>query len=131
MTRFDAATEETRRELFADAVRAHEKRESQFLTIETDAAASETGEDQPPWVQFADGLVNLDCADAELDRLKSLLGDYPEFRIEGLERPEDAEGTNVRITARADPERVAGFIDRVFIETYERPADYRAWVAAV
>ena len=128
MTRFDAATEEDRRSLFADAIRAHDERSSAFLTIETD---SEADEDRPPWVQFADGLVNLDCTDAELDRLKTLLGDYPEFRIEGLERPEDAEGTNVRIAARADPERVAGFLDRIFTESYEYPTDYRAWVAAV
>ena len=131
MTRFDAATEEDRRSLFADAIRAHDERSSTFLTAEADAAASETDEDRPPWVQFADGLLNLDCTDAELDRLKSLLDDYPEFRIEGLDSPEDAEGTNVRIAARADPERVAGFLDRIFTESYERPTDYRAWVAAV
>ena len=127
MTRFDAATEETRRGLFADAIRAHEERRSPFLTIE----AAAPNEDQQPWVQFADGLVNLDCTDAELDRLKSVLNDYPEFRIDDLERPEDAEGTNVRIAARADPERVAGFLDRIFAEVYEHPTDYRAWVAAV
>jgi hypothetical protein len=126
MTRFDAATEEARRELFADAIRAHEERGSGFLTIE-----AATDEEQPPWVQFADGLVNLDCTDDELSRVKALLGDYPEFRIEELERPEDADGTNVRIVARADPERVAGFIERILTETYERPAEFRAWVAAV
>jgi hypothetical protein len=126
VTRFDAATEAARKELFADAIRAHEERRSAFLTIE-----AATDEKQPPWVQFADGLVNLDCTDDELDRVKVLLNDYPDFRIDELERPEDAEGTNVRIAARADPERVAGFIDRLFIESYERPAEYRAWVAAV
>ncbi len=128
MTRFDATTEEGRRELFADAISAHEERHSPFLTIETD---SETGENQPPWVQFADGLVNLDCTDDELDRVKTLLEDYPDFRIDELERPDEAEGTNVRIAARADPERVAGFLDRIFAEVYERSMDYRAWVAAV
>jgi hypothetical protein len=126
MTRFDAATEETRRELFADAIRAHEERDSRFLTIE-----AATDEEQPPWMQFADGLVNLDCTDTELDRLKSMLNDYPAFRIDELERPEDADGTNVRIAARADPERVAGFFDRTFTEAYERPAEFRAWVTAV
>jgi hypothetical protein len=126
MTRFDAATADARRELFADAIRAHEERESAFLTIE-----AATDEEQPPWVQFADGLVNLDCTDDELDRTKTLLEDYPEFRIDELERPDEAEGTNVRIAARADPERVAGFIGRVFAEVYEHSTDYRAWVAAV
>lgn len=127
MTRFDAATEEPRRELFADAIRAHEERESAFLTVETETQ----DEGRSPWLQFAGGLVNVDCTDEELDRVKELLNDYPAFRIEELESPEDADGTNVRIAARADPERVAGFVDRLFTDVYERPADYRAWVAAV
>jgi hypothetical protein len=127
MTRFDAATEEIRRELFADAIRAHEERESAFLTIE----AAATDEERPPWVQFADGLVNLDCTDDELSRVKTLLNDYPDFRIDELERPEDAEGTNVRVAARTDPKRVAEFIERVFIEVYEQSEDYQAWVTAV
>ena len=127
MTRFDAATEETRRELFADAIRAHEARESAFLTVETGTQ----DEGRSPWLQFAEGIVNVDCTDDELDRVKELLNDYPAFRIEELESPEDADGTNVRIAARADPERVAEFVDRLFTDVYERPTDYRAWIAAV
>jgi hypothetical protein len=128
MTRFDAATGETRNELFADAIRAHEERDSAFLTVEADSGADGS---QPPWVQFADGLVNLDCTERELDRVKSLLNDYPEFRIDELDSPEDADGTNARIAARTDPERVAGLLDGIFTEVYERPADYRVWVVAV
>ncbi|EMA51742.1 hypothetical protein [Halococcus thailandensis] len=127
MTRFDAAIDESRRELFADAIRAHEERESAFLTVETETQ----DEERSPWLQFAEGVVNVDCTDDELDRVKELLNDYPAFRIEELESPEDADGTNVRIAARADPERVAEFVDRLFVAVYERPADYRAWVAAV
>ena len=127
MTCFDAATEETRRELFADAIRAHEERESAFLTVETGTQ----DEERSPWLQFAEGIVNVDCTDDELDRMKELLNDYPAFRIEELESPEDADGTNVHIAARADPERVAGFVDRLFVDVYERPTDYRAWIAAV
>lgn len=127
MTRFDAATEETRRELFADAIRAHEERESAFLTVETETQ----DEGRSPWLQFAEGILNVDCTDDELDRVKELLNDYPAFRIDELESPEDADGTNVHIAARADPERVAEFVDRLFIAVYEQPADYRAWVAAI
>ena len=36
MTRFDADTEETRRELFVDAIAAHGERGSPFLTIEAE-----------------------------------------------------------------------------------------------
>ena len=142
MTRFDAATADARRELFADAIRAHDERGSAFLTVETEAvevsATAENSEevagDEPadaPWVQFADGVLNLDCTDDELSRLKSLLDEYAEFRIDELTRPEETEGTNVRISARTDPERVAEFVGRIFREVYEYPKDYRAWVVAV
>ena len=85
MDRFSASDREDRRLLFADAIRAHRERGSPFLTLEADRDA--TPEDEldshdsggetdvrPPWVQFGDGVVNMDCTEAELDRLKSLLG---------------------------------------------------------
>ena len=155
MTRFDADASADRRKLFADAVTAHRERGSAFLTVEVaaptddpqfgespaadddadaddadgeaDAGATET----PPWIQFAERTFNLDCTDAELERLHALLDDYPEFRIDGRESPEEAEGTNVRISARSDANRLAGFIDRAFAEVYDRPDDYRAWVVEV
>jgi hypothetical protein len=152
VTRFDATDPTERQRLFADAVTAHRERGSPFLTVEaelTDAeqarvdeladsetdAETETASDEPaetppqvPWVQFADQTVNVDCTDAELDRLKDLLSEFPEFRIDQLESPEESEGTNVRVTARADANRLAGFVERVFLTVYERPDDYRAWV---
>lgn len=134
MTRFDAATADSRTELFVDAIRAHDERDSAFLTVETTVDGNSTRDETEsiaPWVQFADGIVNLDCTDDELSRVKSLLDDYAEFRIDDLARPEDAEGVNLKIAARTDPERVASFIDRVFCEVYERPADYRAWVTVI
>ncbi len=87
--------------------------------------------DEFAWVQFADGVVNLDCADAELDRLKDLLGEYPAFRIDEINRPEDAPGTNVRISVRADAGRIAGFVDEVFTSVYGYPGEYRAWVTEI
>lgn len=137
MTRFDATAEDTRQELFADAIRAHNERNSAFLTIETeldDEENEEATEDESmtvPWVQFADGVLNLDCTDDELNRLKSLLSSFSAFTIDALDSPENADGTNVRVTARTDPERVAEFIDRIFLSVYEHSEDYRAWVAAV
>ncbi|WP_224449152.1 hypothetical protein [Haloprofundus salilacus] len=135
MTRFDADDPSERRKLFADAVSAHRTRASDFLTIQVDAAEEpeldETADPTPPWVQFFQQTVNVDCTDAELDRLKTLVGDYPEFRIDELEQPEEAEGTNVRITARADPNRLADFFERTIREVYGYGEDYRAWVVAV
>ncbi|WP_338741081.1 hypothetical protein [Haloplanus salilacus] len=141
MTRFDAADATDRRQLFAEAVIAHRTRASPFLTIEVDAAdapgVADDGEDddetppQVPWIQFADQTFNLDCTDAELDRLKGVLSEFPECRIDRIERPEEAEGANVRITARSDPNRLGQFADRALQATYDLDDDYRAWVAGV
>ena len=141
MTRFDADTPTERRKLFADAVTAHRTRGSAFLTVEAAPPESpafdpggddeEENDDPQPWLQFAEKTFNLDTTDAELDRVKSLVDEFPEFRIDELESPEEAEGTNVRITARSDANRLADFADRVFREVYERDEDYRAWVVAI
>jgi hypothetical protein len=132
MTRFDADTATERRKLFAEAVQAHRTRGSAFLTIEADPRTDDDGDPLPrPWVQFAEQTFNLDCTDEELDRLKSMLEAYPEFRIDDLTSPEDAEGTNVRITARSDASRLASFVDQAFQEVYGRDADYCAWVVQV
>lgn len=154
MTRFDADEPTERRKLFADAVTAHRTRGSAFLTVEAREpeqavafgadADAETGDDTeaaddtetdemsvPPWVQFAEKTFNLDCSDEELDRLKALLEEYPEFRIDGMESPEEAEGTNVRVSARSDANRLADFLERAFREVYDQPEDYRAWVVQV
>ena len=136
MTRFDADDARDRRKLFAEAIAAHRTRASAFVTLEADIDPDEgeegDDEDTPrPWVQFGDNTFNLDVTDAELDDLKALIGEFPEFRIEQLESPEEAEGTNARITARSDPNRLATFADRVFLDVYDRPDSYRAWVAEV
>ncbi len=141
MTRFDADTPTDRRKLFADAVTAHRTRGSAFLTIEAappespafdpDGEDEEDEEEPQPWLQFAEKTFNLDVTDAELDRVKALVDEFPEFRIDELESPDTAEGTNVRITARSDANRLADFADRVFRDVYEREEGYRAWVVAV
>jgi hypothetical protein len=136
MTRFDAAEAGTRRALFAEAIRAHRERASAFCTFEaepgTDADADADGDPEPaPWVQFADATVNFDCTDAEVTAAKALVDEFPPFRIDRLESPDGAEGTNVRVTARADAALLARFVDRVFREVYGRDEDYRAWVTAV
>jgi hypothetical protein len=137
MTRFDAADARNRRKLFAEAIAAHRTRASPFVTLEADTEpddgeGGDEDDDAPrPWVQFGDNTFNLDVTDDELDDLKTLVGEFPEFRIEQLESPEEAEGTNARITARSDPNRLATFADRVFLDVYDRAEGYRAWVAEV
>jgi hypothetical protein len=137
MTRFDADTPAERRKLFAEAVTAHRTRGSAFLTVEVDADPDLDGTDEdgdplpPPWVQFAEKTFNLDVTDDERERLEQLLEEYREFRIEELNSPEESEGTNIRITARSDANRLAGFVDHLFQHVYGRDESYRAWVTAV
>ena len=132
MTRFDAATEAERLQLFADAAAAHRARSSEVMTVDIDPDSDATGGGEiPPWIQLAGTEVILDCTDDELDRLKGLLGEFPEFRIDDLVSPEEAEGTNAVVTARSDANRVAGFIERAFREVYELDEEYRAWVTSV
>jgi hypothetical protein len=156
VTRFDADDPDGRRKLFAEGIRAARERGGPFVTFEshagpngdagesgdadplaspTDPAAIGDGDDGddggaalPPWIQFSEGVFNLDCTDEELDRLKGLLEAYPSFRIDELNSPEETEGTNVRVTARSDENRLAGFVDDAFREVYGLPEDYRAWV---
>ena len=137
MTRFDASTPADRRKLFADAVAAHRKRGSAFLTVEVDADPDLDGTDDDgdplpaPWVQFAEKTFNLDVTDAERERVETLLEEYREFRIDERTAPDDGEGTNLRITARSDANRLAAFIDHVFQHVYGRDETYRAWVTQI
>jgi len=126
MTRFAADEPADRRKLFVEAIVAHRNRASPHVTIEV-----EVDEGPAPWVQFADGRINADCTEAELEELKTLLGRFPAFKIDELTRPDDAEGVNVRVSAKADPNRIAGFIDTAFREVYGLPEGYRAWVVAI
>ncbi|MFC4357521.1 hypothetical protein ACFO0N_06095 [Halobium salinum] len=137
MTRFDADDAKERRKLVADAVAAHRERGSAFLTAEVDPDADLDGADEDgyanpaPWIQFADDTFNLDVTDDERADLESLLNDYQEFRIDAMESPEDADGTNVRITARSDANRLSAFVDEAFQAVYGRGEGYRLWVTQV
>lgn len=133
MTRFEAAEETERLKLFADAVTAHRNRGSKVTTIDVDPESdtTESEGEVPPWIQLAGTEVVLDCTDEELERLKDLVGDYPEFRIDELESPEEADGTNAVVTARSDANRIADFFERTFREVYGLEEDYRAWATQI
>ena len=132
MTRFDAANEDERLKLFADAAAAHRARSGDVMTVDVDPDSDDTeGGEVPPWIQLAGTELILDCTDEELERLKALLEEFPEFRIDELVSPEEAEGTNAVVTARSDANRVAGFVERAFREVYELDDEYRAWVTAI
>jgi hypothetical protein len=130
MTRFDAATPVDRRKLYAEAIQAHRARGHGFVTFEVDDALTSDSDEEagPPWIQFADGVLNLDCTDEELEALKGVLPKFPVFKIDELHRPDDAEGVNVRISAKADPNRIGQFIDAAFRRTYGLSEEFRVWV---
>lgn len=132
MTRFDAQAPDERRQLFADAIDAYRERDGPYLTVEVDRSHLQDGVLDPelgvPWIQFADRRCLLDCTDAELDRLHGLVPEYPAFTIDEVKRPEAAEGSNVRIRADADTDRIAQFLDALFRTVYDLPEEYRAWV---
>lgn len=130
MSRFDAADPAGRRKLFAAGISAHRERASEFCTFEPASAPPES-EALVPWIQFGAQTVSMDCTDAELDRLKTLVEAYPDFRINDLQRPESADGTHARISSRSDAGRLASFIEESFREVFGYPADYRVWVAAI
>ncbi|WP_231185198.1 hypothetical protein [Haladaptatus sp. DYF46] len=157
MTRFSASTPTERRKLVVDAITAHRERGSPFCTLTADPeTASEpdfdsesksaasgaddgsdagdedgTEEELPPWIQFGDRTLNLDCTDEELEALKTLVGEFPAFKIEQLRSPEDADGTNVRISAKADANRIAQFVDRAFREVYGCSESVTVWAVEV
>jgi len=50
------------------------------MTVDVDPDSDTTGGGEvPPWIQLAGTELILDCTDAELDLLKDLLGEFPEF----------------------------------------------------
>lgn len=147
MTRFDANTTEDRRALVADAIEAHRERGSVFCTLEADAPPGGPVEideaelddddgaepDAPAWVQFSDpeSQLNLDCTDEEYDRITDVLAEASAFTIDEQSSPEDADGRNLRVTAYADPERIAVIVDRLFVEGFDYDEDYRLWATEI
>ncbi|WP_440764613.1 hypothetical protein [Natronorubrum sp. DTA7] len=155
MTRFEAADPAERRKLYVDAITAHRQRGSEFVTLEVDGEVFDTDGDDGtfddgnggesdvgagdgldpelglPWIQFGDGTINVDCTDTELETLKTVLGEFPAFKIDEIHRPDDAEGVNVRISAKADPNRIAQCLDAIFQRVYELPDDVRIWVVEI
>ena len=131
MTRFDATAADARQALFAATVAAHRERGSEFCTLEPDETPPGSDDELVPWIQFGGTTVALDCTDSELERLKALLGEYPDFRIDDLESPEEAEGTHVQITTHSDEDRLAAFFETVFRRAFGYPEEYRVWVVSL
>ncbi|SDR44745.1 hypothetical protein [Natronobacterium texcoconense] len=137
MTRFDASDPAKRRELYVDAIAAHQTRDSGFLTLQVDTGHVTGPDDQLdpeldiPWIQFCDGTVNLDCTPSELEELESVLEEFPAFRIDERTSLEDAGKTNLQVSANVDTDRIAQFVDAVFRRVYDLPEEFRVWVVDI
>jgi hypothetical protein len=131
MTRFDADTEAERVSLVGDTVAAHRERDSAFCTLEAAADPRDDPDFLPPWVQYADGTLNLDCTDEELDALSEVVSRFGAFTVTARDTEEDAPGTNVRIEAQADDDRVGQFVEAVFRDVYDLPEDFLLWAVEV
>lgn len=130
MTRFAADTRDERLALVADGIAAHRERASPFVTVEAEPGPNMA---VAPWVQYAadEGLLNLDCRGSEVDAVASAIESFGGATITERHSPEEAEGTNLRVAIRGDPERVAMLVDSIFRDGFGLPAGYRAWVTAI
>lgn len=117
MTRFEAATPETRRALFAEAVAAHRRRDS-------DAAVFEAAGRR---LRYDDRLVRFEVDGVERGRLDELLGTFPVFKPKQPETRKADDGV-VFVSAIADAKHAADFLDAAFREVYGLAEDYEARV---
>lgn len=143
MSRFAADTPEERRALLADAIQAHRERDSPFVTFEAEPADKDGGvdgngdddgagaaESPTPWIQYADdeGLLNLDCTDAELPAIEAVIDEFGGASVADRTSPAEADGTNLKIQVRGDDERVAMLGASFFRDGFGLPVDYQLWV---
>jgi hypothetical protein len=63
-------------------------------------------------------------------RLDAVLAEFPVFKVAHPETRKADEGV-VHVSAIADPKHAADFVETLFREVYDRPEDYRLWVAEV
>lgn len=82
-----------------------------------------------PAVEYEDRLVTVTVDDSERERLDALLSEFPVFKIAQPETRKAPDGV-VHVSAIADPKHAADFLDRLFLDVFERPADYPLVVEA-
>ena len=136
MTRFAESTRQSRLELLEDGIAAHRERESRYVTVEADAGASgeaDAPDSSAPWIQYRDpdSLLNLDCTDEELPAVQAVVDDIGGATVTERQSPEEAEGTNLKVSVPGDDERVAMAVESLFREGFGLSADYRLWVIEI
>jgi hypothetical protein len=130
MNRFVAHTPDGRTSLTRAAIEAHRARDSTALTLEADPDRDTEG--PPPWIQYRDpdGLLNLDCTDAELPAIRSVVDATGGVTIAAQESVPEG-GTNLRLRVRGDDERTAMIVERLFLEGFGCAEHVPVWAAQV
>lgn len=120
MTRFKASRPSERRALLAEAVTAHRNRGSE-------ATVFEAGHHR---VRYTDRVVQFDLSEEELGRLRSLLEEFPVFKIKQPETRK-AETGIVYVSAIADAKHAADFLDAAFRDVFDCADAYELRVIRV
>lgn len=126
MTRFDADEPDERTVLFAEAITAHRKRNSEETAME----ARNEGDPAAVRLVYEDGTVTFQLSEERRERLDDLLAEFPVFKIQQPETRKSPAGT-VHVSAIADPKSAADFLEAAFRQVYGFPPDYRVWVVRV
>ncbi|SDF08265.1 hypothetical protein [Halorientalis regularis] len=106
-----------RRTRIAEAITAHRRAGSQSPVLVAVTA------DDPPYVEYCDREIVVQVDDAERDRLDTLLDDFPVFKIAQPTTRKAPDG-EVHVSAIADPKHAADFLDRLFLDVFERADEY-------
>ena len=134
MNRFAGSTPRERESLVVDAIDAHRERDSPYLTLEVDRTAANREETAgpPPWIQYRDrdGQLNMDCTDGELESIEAAIDSLGGVRV--TDRSSDPEaGTNLRVTASGDDERIAMIVETLFVDGFGLAEDQVVWAAEI
>jgi hypothetical protein len=106
-----------RRTRIAEAITAHRRAGSQSPVLVAVAA------EDPPYVEYCDREIVVRVEEADRDRLDALLDDFPVFKI-AQPATRKAPAGEIHVSAIADPKHAADFLDRLFLDVFERPAGY-------
>jgi hypothetical protein len=106
-----------RRTRIAEAITAHRRAGSQSPVLVAVAA------EDPPYVEYCDREIVVRVEEADRDRLDALLDDFPVFKI-AQPATRKAPAGEIHVSAIADPKHAADFLDRLFLDVFERPARY-------
>jgi hypothetical protein len=107
-----------RRARIAEAVATHRRAGSRSPVVFGAA------DDETAVVEYVDRELTVRVDDGARARLDALLAEFPVFKV-AQPATRKAPDDEVHVSALADPKHIADFLDRLFLDVFEEPADYR------